>query len=344
MRQDKFQEALDQYRVQTNVAGAAAALIHEGSITPYVSGYGSLQAKEPIRSSSIFEAASLSKQILAFVVLQMVDSGMLDLDSPVLSLFSATDLIASPWHCLLRCEGFSKITIRQVLSHSTGLPNWVAPESISKLTFKSGEYFQYSGMGYLYLQWAIERHLLAPWHEIAEKNIFLPLQMGHSGFMWKDVWENDLVQGHSTSGDVKEKARFQLAGGSAGGLLTALSDYSIFCKELMLKMSDSGSVFSKMHQPQVEKIYSVRSPDKFWPIAWGLGIGLEHYGTETFVWQWGGNPYFFNWFIGNPRTQEGLLIFTNSEPGHKLPEKLISHVFGAGHPCWEFAKALAQEI
>jgi CubicO group peptidase (beta-lactamase class C family) len=335
MTKANLQNILNECRQSANVPGAAIAFLSGGTIEYAYSGFGNAIKKDLINGNSIFEAASLSKQVLAYVILRMVDEKILNPDVPAISHIVRTDLIGSPWQCLLSCEGFANITIRQILSHSTGLPNGAPTESIRKLLFQPGQYFLYTGMSQLMLQWIIERHLLSPWQEIADRYVFSPLNMKSSGFVWNEAWENQLVHGHSSSGKPAEKSRF-LPWPSAGGLLTSISDYAIFFQELLLRMNDDRSVFAEMWRPQISRFYGLESALSPWPIAWGMGIGLELIDKETYVWQIGANPLFYNWLIGNPKTGEGLLVFTNSEPGHLMLRTVVGKVFGKGHPCFDF--------
>ena len=116
---------------------------------------------EVLFPDAIYEAASLSKPVLALGVLTLVQEGKLDLDRPLSTYLShayehqdnpfrpgATDAVSDP--------RFSKITARMVLSHTSGLPNW---SHNGPLTLQSdpGTKWSYSGEGYVYLQAVVNR-------------------------------------------------------------------------------------------------------------------------------------------------------------------------------------------
>jgi CubicO group peptidase (beta-lactamase class C family) len=327
-----IQDKLDLCRKQAGVPGAAVGYLFEGIITLATSGVGKAGATPLIRRDSIFEAASLSKQILAHVVLRMVDAGTFDLEARALSLVNPAKLAESYWRSFAKIEGFSNISVRTILSHCTGLPNWPPLEGINKLLFGPGTYFQYSGLAYVFLQWILEQRLQKSWQEIATEYVFAPLHMTHSGFAWQDTWEDDLVHGHTANGDAAEKTR-NVPGETAGALLTSVFDYSIFLRDLLERMTDSRSAFAQMALPQISRFHG---SDREWPIAWGVGIGIELYRDRVFVWQHGANPYFYNWLIANPKTQEGIVIFSNAEPGHSLLRTYVESVLGEGHRCFDF--------
>ena len=73
---------------------------------------------QPANDSSIFQAASLSKPLFAYIVMKMVDKGEIDLDTPICQY---TDI-----ERFEDKEMAAILTPRMVLSHTTGLPNWSA--------------------------------------------------------------------------------------------------------------------------------------------------------------------------------------------------------------------------
>ena len=112
---------------------------------------------QPINRESIFQAASLSKPVFAYIVMRMVDRGEIDLDRPVAD-YTDIDRFDDP-------EMARRITPRIVLSHRTGLPNWAASPSsdewpTSRINFKYpvDSCFAYSGEGYAFLQRAVEAY------------------------------------------------------------------------------------------------------------------------------------------------------------------------------------------
>jgi len=64
----------------------------------------------------VFEAASLSKPVMAYAVLKLADAGKLDLDKPL------SQYLDKPY--IDNDERLNLITARRVLTHTTGFPNW----------------------------------------------------------------------------------------------------------------------------------------------------------------------------------------------------------------------------
>lgn len=165
-----------EYMEQEAIPGIAIALIRNGSVV-WTSGFGvtNTLTREPVTADTLFEVASNSKVMTAYVALRLVDQGILSLDRPLNSYLS------EPW--LPPSEYRDQITLRQVLSHSSGLGhNSLSRESL----FPPGRGYSYSGMGYLYLQEVIEEVTQRSLEDLAQDLLFKPLGMDSSSYVNED--------------------------------------------------------------------------------------------------------------------------------------------------------------
>jgi CubicO group peptidase (beta-lactamase class C family) len=108
----------DQMRAQ-RVPGLALA-ITQGDQILYVQGYGSAREGQPVTPQTQFPIASLSKSFTAVAILQLVEAGQLNLDAPVQRYLPAFTL-AGP-------AVAARITVRQLLNHTSGLADTGFPE------------------------------------------------------------------------------------------------------------------------------------------------------------------------------------------------------------------------
>ncbi|GAA4947179.1 serine hydrolase domain-containing protein [Streptomonospora halophila] len=97
------------YLDRHGLPGAAVAVVHDGE-TVFEAGYGEDARGEPLTEHSRLRIGSVSKSFTAFAALQLADEGRLELDAPV--------------GRYLPDVGFGRaITVRQLLAHTSGLPN-----------------------------------------------------------------------------------------------------------------------------------------------------------------------------------------------------------------------------
>lgn len=146
-------------------------------------GMRSFENQTPLYSGDIFELASVSKQFTAMMVMMCKEKGMLDFDDPV------SNYLDIP---------YSGITIRNLLTHTSGLPDYQAimdehwdkskvagnPDILEYLRkyqppilFAPGEKYEYSNTGYVLLASIVEKASGRDFIELTREWIFKPLGM-----------------------------------------------------------------------------------------------------------------------------------------------------------------------
>ena len=301
------------------VPGAAFALITGGEITG-VRGLGlaNVSAGVAVTPETVFEAASLSKPVVAYLVMRMVERDEIDLDRPLAEILPHPDLDD------LRRE---QLTARQVLSHTTGLPNWRPgrwsddPGPLA-LGFAPGARFSYSGEGFEYLRMVVEQLSGEGLEELAAREVFGPLGMSHSSFLYDA--SAAVAMPHDFLAETSEK-RVGNEVNAAGSLHTTAGDYARFVAEVLRPRHLGTTMGTEMLAPQVEV---EAGPG----VAWGLGWGLEP-AAGTF-WHWGDNGDSRCFVMASHDSGDGLVLFTNSRNGLAIAEEVFARVFGAGHPAF----------
>jgi CubicO group peptidase (beta-lactamase class C family) len=137
-----------------------------------------------------FRIASLTKQFTAACILLLEERGQLNISDPVSKYLSD---LPPTWQL---------ITIHQLLTHTSGLPNYAGMPRVEDelnrtgatprqlidiaatqpLEFKPGTHLQYTNTGYLLLGMVIEKASGLSYAAFLEKNIFTPLGMTSSGY------------------------------------------------------------------------------------------------------------------------------------------------------------------
>src|ERR1700723_3164399 len=153
---------------QTGTKGAAVAVLDHGKVS-YVHAYGIRNANgDLLTTDTIMYGASLTKTVFAYTVMQLVDQGKLNLDTPIkddldnpLPSYGPDPVFPDkhgPYKDLADDSRWEKITPRMALTHSTGFNNFwfIEPDQKLRIHFDPGTRFSYSGEGLSLLQFAIE--------------------------------------------------------------------------------------------------------------------------------------------------------------------------------------------
>src|ERR1051326_7147457 len=135
---DQLEEAMPALMAQASVPGVSVASVSDGAVA-WQSGFGVRRAgaPDPVTAETLFQAASLSKPVFAYAVLDFARDGLLDLDIPL------TAYLPEPF--VEDDELLHQVTARHVLSHTTGWPNWRPRGEPLHREASPGERFGYSG-------------------------------------------------------------------------------------------------------------------------------------------------------------------------------------------------------
>jgi CubicO group peptidase (beta-lactamase class C family) len=310
--------ALEQLADTHRVCVVAVATLRRGAVTAIHSSRcdSNQSPSEPV----VFQAASLGKPVFAYGVLKLVQDGKLNLDAPLsdylpngyLHLHDPFDPKQSNANDLLPANVLRDLTARQVLTHTSGLPNWAGgPLTVE---FPPGSAWQYSGEGYYLLQKAIESESGTEFDAFMHAEVFEPLAMVDSSYIWSDRYASRFAYGSSSNGEEDGHRQF-LSAVSAATLYTTADDYATFLE----------TVLGAQHAMQVISGSAVEVVPEL-GFAWGLGWGLWQGDNERFIWHWGDNPGFKAFTIASLQTGDGVVILTNSDDGLALAESIVDTV------------------
>jgi len=217
------------------VTGAGIAIFHDGRIA-YLKAYGfrDTEKKLPLTADSVMTSASLSKAAFATVVMKLVQQGTLDLDKPI-NQYLPKPLPEYPRYADLQGDDrYKKLTLRILLSHSSGFPNWRAFEDDRKLRihFEPGARYAYSGEGIDLAQLVVETVTGKSLTDLMQDNLFAALGMNRTSMVWQPRFERDFANGYDEYGrslGPEKRSRPD----AAGSMQTTLHDYATFLSALM---------------------------------------------------------------------------------------------------------------
>lgn len=303
------------------VPGLALALVANGRIVwAQGSGVRTTAAAATIDTTTVFEAASLSKPVFAYAVLKLVDEGRLNLDAPLAAVLPDSELAGDP--------RASRITARMVLSHTTGLPNERHPGERLALQFDPGTRFAYSGEGFTYLQHVVEAIVHVPLDRFMREAVFLPLHMARSSYVWESRFSDDVAVGHDEYGRPLPQTR-PAAARAPSSLHTTVSDYARFLIAVL-----SGVELSPASRRAILQAQVAVAPQ----IDWGLGWALQRTDSGSVLWHWGDNSNsgYTAYVQGDPVRRTGFVFLTNSTVGLSLSAALIRRLSGSTEPAVAF--------
>jgi CubicO group peptidase (beta-lactamase class C family) len=314
---------------KAGVPGMQLVYVRGGRVQAYALGQRTAGQPAVVNTTTTFEAASLGKAVLAYVALRLLDRGVLTLDKPLLAY--------APYPRLQGAPNADKITARMVLGHTTGLPNWAAnpttPEWATaplRLKYAPDSCWNYSGEGYVFLQKTLEHLSGKSFETLAREEVFGPLGMKHSSFVWQKQFAANAASGHDEQSKPSPIAHYP-TGYGAYSLFSTAADYSRFLQAMMTGRGLKPATAQLLRTPANEARrcgQPATATDPF--IAWACGVGLATTSRGLAQWQWGDNGNFKGFYLTLPDAQESLVFLTNSANGPQMTDDLLHLFFGPG--------------
>ncbi len=308
------------------IPGLSVAVVRDGKML-WSKGLGvrSVETKDAVTDETIYEACSLSKPVFAYAVMKLVERGELDLDKPLMEYVDDKYVEKNFLLGEIEDERLYKITARMVLSHSPGFPNWRRQRQI-QINFEPGEKFSYSGEGFVFLQRVVEKITGELLKDFMQKEVFNPLGMTHSSYLWDKSFDTLTSYPHTFFGKALRKYKPKRAV-SAASLQTTATDFAQFIMAIMNHEGLSESTVVNMLTSQV-----VVDSEETEDVTWGLGIGLETTRDGSAFWHWGDNENFKCFMLAFPEHKIGVVYFTNSFYGLTAARSIVEASVGGEHP------------
>jgi len=307
--------------------GAAIAIIRDGQLD-YAQAYGERDAERhlPVRVDSHFEIGSITKQFTVAAVLQLRAAGKLDIDAKL-----ATYLPKAP-HA-------SEVTLRQLLSHTSGLHDYFATPDVEAaavkparfdqviarvsslpLDFAPGSRWSYSNTGYVLLGRIIEIASGERYNHYVRAHFFRPLGMAQSFTVADEAHLPDMAVGYRHAGGRRERSPTisDSFGWSAGNIVSTLADLEKWNRALM-----AGTVVSPAdYRLMTTSVMTTENGD----VGYGLGLFVDSAQGQPRIGHTGGS---FGFTTANeyfPNQHLRLIAFTNDGDGPPEPGEILTNV------------------
>ena len=241
---EAIQYGFDGMVVYVNQAGKPPAF--------YAAGWKNRENKIPADPHALFKIASISKLYDAVAIAKLAHAGRLSLDSSL--AFYMPQVVG-------RIENAKKITLRMMVEHRSGIPNftntpnyWVNPpksgeevlERIYNLPadFPPGEDYEYSNTNYLLISMIIDKVVGYRHFQYIKEKILDPLGLKNTYASIRDINMDDLMSGYYVGVDQDIKATYY------GSMVASAEDVGIFLRAL-----NDGSLFAPGEQQIYSSIY-----------------------------------------------------------------------------------------
>ena len=326
-------ELVPELMASLHVPGVSIAGIEDRRIA-WDRQYGARRAggTEKVDRDTVFEACSMSKTPLAYLVLKLVERGKLDLDEPLVNYLDAPYLADEPLH--------KRITARMVVSHASGFPTWRKGGWRSggplPVLFEPGTRFGYSGEGFLYLQRVVEHVTGTPFEEYVETELFQPLGITISSYVWQDRFERLAAAGHDANGDVKPDRPLYRQANAGYSLYCTPCEYATFLVEIIkpdrsaghsLSAASIDAMLTRTTEATGRKPIVRAGETSDDPVYWGLGWPINKTGRGDRVYHSGSNGTGFRCYSEFDRDRgTGIVIMTNAVGGDKLWQRVMAEV------------------
>lgn len=286
--------------------------------------------RAPDGGDAVFQAASLAKPVVATLVLKRVQRGELDLDRPLSEMLpqgyphrqNLFALRQAPVVDLVPAELLKTMSVRHLLSHTAGLPNW-ADHGPLRPEGRPGERWRYSGEGYVLLQHLLQTLSGLPLQALAARELFEPLGLQRAAFRLIDRLTPALVSGHAADGQVRQlRFPYEIA---ASSLYISAPDYARF---LAAVLADRGL----LDLITTASVPVPQAPD----LRWGLGWALERTAGREAIWHWGSNPGFRALAMADLGSKNAVVVLTAAEDGMPRAKALVRQGLPGRHPALDF--------
>lgn len=331
------------------VPGLAVAVVQDDSIV-YVRARGvkDVETGKGLTPRTLFSTASVTKLFVATAVMQLVEQGLVSLDAPVvqyLPYFQMSD------------ERYKTITVRQMLSHTSGIPDaeteefydsWRHPEyddnaleryvrslRDTPLAATPGASYAYSNVAFDVLGDMVAKVSGLSFEDYVQRNILDPLGMASSTVLYQAADSSLIASPHLMNGEleyeVSDMFPYTRRHPACGTLFSNVLDMARWA----MANNNRGML-------QGRRIIEESSYEEMWrPSAvaenpFGLGWMVEELGPYKLYSHGGGDPGFRTEFYVLPEKSLGVVVMTNSwdEDINPVAMKALNLALGEDEVDW----------
>ena len=330
-----------------NVQGLGLALI-DGSGVAYLKTYGHADIDEGrvLQADTIMYGASFTKALFAYMVMTLVDDGLIDLDKPIEAYLPKPLYEYDDFTDLANDQRWRVWTLRTLLSHTAGLPNWrwISETGQLEIIFEPNSRYAYSGEGIQIAQLTIEEALGLDANVLMQERIFDRFEMTRSSMLWREDFRPNFARGYSEQGEnLGHNMRMSVR--AAGSMDTTVADMAAFLSGSLNGDGLSANARAEMLHPHVEITAKHQFPSQFPEdtdankavgLSYGLGWGLFETPFGRAYFKEGHDDGTNNYAMCLDEAKRCLLLMANSSNGESIFLYLANALMGDTNLPWEW--------
>ncbi|WP_290057669.1 serine hydrolase domain-containing protein [Amycolatopsis solani] len=358
---DELQVRLAELAATTFVPGAAAAILYGEETVSAVTGTANMKTGAPVVADTLFASGSICKVFTSSLIMTLVDDGAVELDAPVqryLPDFTLADPVKS-----------AGVTVRMLLSHTSGLPGTyfpddpAGPDAIEKFMRRleavpfpgtPGRQWSYSNPGMVTLGRIAEVVTKQAYDDALEQRILRPLGLNATTYSDRMIMGSTAV-GHladPATGTVVPAPLFRKYYGNAPAGSTLWLDVAALIGLARLHL-DGGLGPDGRRVLSAESVAAMRTPQAdiwggFPYPRWGLGWGIVDAGDHRLVAHGGGNIGMHSALWVLPDHHAAVAVLTNGNTGTglhmALSAEILEREFGVELPAPPSAPEVPESV
>lgn len=322
---DAWLEAQQSY---DKLPGISVAIVKDQEIV-WSKGYGlsDVKKKTPATPETVYSICSITKLFTSIAIMQLYEQGKIRLDDSLASLLPDRQIRQ-------QFSDSGPITIRSLLTHSSGLPReadfpyWSGPDykfptrdqiaeklDQQETLYPASTYFQYSNLGMALLGEVVEKVSGKPYEEYVQENILKPLRLTSTyATLPQELLGNRLATGYSsvTRQGTRDLIPFYDPHGmqAAMGYSSTVIDLASFASWQFRLMSNGGKEILKAST--LKDMQRVHWVDPDWKINWGLGFVVFQNNGNTLTGHWGTCPGYRSILIMDAKEKLAFIVLINA--------------------------------
>ncbi len=324
---------------RAKVPGLAMAIIQDGVVVRATTfGMADQEKQRPLKPDTIMYGASLTKAAFAYMTMQLVDEGVVDLDAPVTRLLKRPLPEYNEFADLAQDERWRRITPRMLLSHSSGLLNWrwINDDEKLDIKFEPGTRYVYSGEGIQLLQLIVEERTGQSVQALMQARVFDRFHMKRTSMIWRDDFTDSTSIGYGIDGAALPHKQRKTPR-AAGSMDTTLADYASFVAGFLRGEGLSDSSRREMQRAQTRIVSPQQFPSHFpgetsvndgIKLSCGLGWVVYESPLGPALFKEGNDDGTNNFVLAFPKSKTAVVLLSNSSRADQIYFPLVEALFG----------------